>query len=33
MNEAQILFLLLRHTVCGDQLDMCVKGRITPEVL
>ena len=33
MNEAQILFSLLRHTVCGEQLDISLRNRITPEVL
>ena len=33
MNEGQILFSLLRHTVCGEQLDSTLKDRITPEVL
>lgn len=32
MNEGQILFLLLRHTVCGEQLDKNLKNRITPDV-
>ena len=33
MNEGQILFSLLRYTVCGEQLDSAMKDRITPEVL